>query len=202
MERRIQHLLFETQGLTPGERADTLHRLFCNYAAQEQETHSAQYVPQDVLDAYGELESRLHHLLNAADLAHPDRATASLLRKIEKRLAALPASIMRSLYATPEQDWILCYRNLIELHELLEDAHLLNDAQEYATLVEIMTRLALALSRSAAVKVDAASMFALWLMQAHLRRYSPQRRRTTRKSRRSSAKPRAVKRNASRSAKN
>ena len=202
MERRIQHLLFETQSLTPGERADALHRLFCNYATQKQETHSAQYVPQDVLDAYGELESRLHHLLNAAAFAHPDRAVSSLLRKIEKRLAALPESIMQSLYATPDQNWILCYRNLIELHDLLEDAHLVNDAQEYATLVEIMTRLALALSKSAAVRVDAASMFALWLMQAHLRRYSPRRCRALRKSRRSPAKPRMTKRRASRSAKN
>lgn len=202
MERRKQHLLFEQSCLTPGERADVLRNLLGRVAFQAQPQHSSQYVPQDVLDAYGELESRLRHLLSAATLTHPDRSKAALLRRVDKRLTALPERIMQALSANTEQDWMIGYRSMVELHELLEDAHMVDDAQEYATLVEIMTRLALALSRSAAVKVDAASMFALWLMQAYLRRYSPQRRRTTRKSRRSSAKPRAVKRNASRSAKN
>ncbi len=202
MERRTQHLLFEAPSLTPGERASTLQRLFCRCAAQEQKTHSAQYVPQDVLAAYGELESRLLHLLSAASLNRTDRCSSALLRKIEKKLSALPECLMHSLNATPEDDWMLCYRSLVELHNLLEDAHLVDDAQEYATLVDIMSRLALALSKSANVRIDAASMFALWLMQNHLQRYTPRRRRTSNKPRRTSSPSRTVKHHASHPAKN
>lgn len=99
MERRKQHLLFEPQFLTPGERARALQNLFCRVASQPQPQHSPQYVPQDVLAAYGELESRLHHLINAATLAHPDRTRQALLRKIDKRITAMPEHIMRALSA-------------------------------------------------------------------------------------------------------
>ena len=193
MEHRKQHLLFETQCLTPGGRAHALQRLFSRVASQPQSQHSPQYVPQDVLAAHGELESRLRHLLNAATLARPDRARLALLRKIDKRLTALPTRILSALSASTEQDWMVCYRSMIELHELLEDAHLVDDAQEYATLVEIMTRLAHALSQSAAVRVDAASMFVLWIMQVHLQRYSPRRkRRSSRRKTRPSARHASV----------
>ncbi len=193
MERRKQHLLFEQQNLTPGERADTLRRLLSNVAFQPQPQHSPQYVPQDVLDAYGELESRLKHLLNAATLARPDHSQAALLRKVDKKLAALPEHIMQALSASTDQDWMIGYRSMIELHELLEDAHMVNDAQEYATLIQIMSRLALALSQSAAVRVNAASMFVLWLMQMHLQRYSPRRKRRSQRqpARHSSRSPRS-----------
>ncbi len=183
MEHRKQHLLFEPQCLTPGERALALQRLFSRVASQTQSQHSPQYVPQDVLAAHEELKSRMQHLLNAAALTHPDRAKLALLRKIDKRLTALPTHILDALSANVEQDWMVCYRSMVELHELLEDAHLVDDAQEYTTLAETMARLALALSRSAAVRVDAASMFVLWLMQVHLQRYSPRKkRRSARKS--------------------
>lgn len=183
MDHRKQHLLFESQRLTPGERALALQRLFSRVASQVQAPHSPQYVPQDVLAAHEELESRVRHLLNAAALAHPDRAKLALLRKIDKRLTALPTRILNALSANAEQDWMVCYRSMVELHELLEDAHLVDDEQEYTTLAEIMARLALALSRSAAVRVDAASMFVLWLMQVHLQRNSPRKkRRSARKS--------------------
>lgn len=177
-------MLFEQEKLTPGMRARALSRLFHRYALRETpEPPSREHVPVEVLTAHGELERYLRYMLEAAFNTRPAAARPAL-RRIERLLDALPESIMQTLPATPEQDWMRCYRDLVRLHDLLDEADLCEGAEEYSTIVTKMVQLAEAVSTASAVSVNAGGMFTLWLMQAHLRRYSPRKRRTPRKKKR------------------
>ena len=177
-------MLFEQESLTPGKRADALSRLFCTLAARTREGVSAEHIPLSVLEAHGDLENHLRYMIEAAYASCKDKKRLSQLRRIEKLLDSLPTGIMQTLPASPEQDWMRCYRDLVKLHDMLDEAGLCVDAQEYAAIIEKTARLAQAVSEGSAVQVNAASMFALWLMQAHLRRYQPRRRRPARRKKR------------------
>lgn len=179
-------MLFEQEKLTPGTRAQALSRLFHSSALRthgETPPTGGEHVPIAVLTAHGELERRLRYMLEAA-LATRPAAAKPRLRRIERLLDTLPESIMRTLPATPDQDWMLCYRELVRLHDLLDEAGLCESAEEYAGLITKMSRLAEAVSAGSAVSVNAGSMFTLWLMQSHLRRYSPRKRRAPRRKKR------------------
>lgn len=183
-------MLFEQEKLTPGKRARALNRLFLSYAQREQSPcASGDHVPVDVLTTHGELERHLRYMLDAAFLTRP-AAVRPRLRRIEKLLDTLPASIMKTLPATPEQDWMCCYRELVKLHDLLDEAGLCESGEEYATITGKMVQLAEAVSAGAAVSVNAGSMFILWLMQTHLQRYSPRKRRAIRRKKRASKRKR------------
>lgn len=180
MESRKQTLLFEQESLTPAKRAAALQNLFLSVACRHREDSHSGYVPVEVLAAHGELDSHLRHLVAAATLSKKDSPAQRLLRRIERRLDSLPESIMKTLPATAEQDWMRCYRDLIELHELLDEAQLIEDAQEYATILTKMTRVAETVSEASAVQICASSVFALWLRKSHMERYSSCRRRSSR----------------------
>lgn len=177
-------MLFEQEQLTPGMRARALSSLFHSYVQRAPGSAATElHVPVEVLTAHGELERHLRYMIDAAVNSRP-AAAKPRLRRIERLLDTLPTSIMQTLPATPAQDWMRCYRDLVRLHDLLDEADLCQSAEEYATIISKMTQLADAVSRSSGVDVNAGGMFALWLMQAHLRRYAPRKRRTPRKKKR------------------
>ena len=177
-------MLFEEDQITPAKKARALSKLFHSRASRAQEPSPADHVPVEVLAAHGELESHLRYMLDATLDKRPPHAVKLNLRRIEKLLDSLPESILQTLPASPAQDWMRCYRDLAKLHDLLDDAGLCVSVDDYATVIAKMTRLAEAVSEASAVRVTAASMFALWLMQAHLRRYAPRRRRKSRTTKR------------------
>lgn len=187
-------MLFEQEKLTPGMRAQALSRMFHDYAMRDPATPQplGEHVPIEVLTAHGELERHLRYMLEAALNTRPSTAKPQL-RRIEHLLDTLPQSIMQTLPATSEQDWMRCYRELVRLHDLLDDAELCESAEEYATIITKMAQLAEAVSGASAVSVNAGGMFTLWLMQSHLRRYSPRKRRTTRKKKRATKRKRPTK---------
>lgn len=170
-------MFFEQEKLTPEKRASALSKLFHRYARREGEEIGREHVPVSVLTAHGELERHLRYMIDAALSTRP-AASRPKLRRIEKLLDALPESIMQTLPATPEQDWMRCYRDLVRLHDQLDEAGLCESAEEYATLTAKIVQLAEAVSDASGVSVNSGSMFTLWLMQAHLHRYAPRRRRT------------------------
>ncbi len=181
MERRKQSLLFEQESLTPGKRAEALRALFHAAAHRERSEPHTGYVPVEVLAAHGDLDSHLRHLVTVAfATTRKDPVRQRLLRRIEKRLNTLPESIMQTLPANTEQDWMRCYRDLVELHEWLDDAQLVEDAQEYSTIIAKMLRVAETVSEASAVRIGAGSVFALWLQRVYLDRYSPRKRRAPR----------------------
>ena len=185
-------MLFEQEKLTPGMRARALSHLFHGYAHRETPAEqSKEHVPVEVLTAHGELERHLRYMLEAAFNTRP-AALRPRLRRIEKQLDTLPESIMRTLPASPEQDWMRCYRDLVKLHDMLEDAGFYESEEEYATIATKLTQLAEAVSAGSAVSVNAGSMFALWLMQSHLHRYAPRKRRVIRKKKRATKRKRAA----------
>lgn len=73
---------------------------------------------------------------------------------------------MLSLHATPRENWICCYKDMARIHELLDGANLVVDAQEYVTIVEQMVKLVQAVSAVSRVQINAASAFALWLLRS------------------------------------
>ena len=183
MENRRQSLLFEPEEIPQIKRADVLRSLFYEHAAGEQNASlSPQYAPVQVLAAHGELDSCLRHLLRAAERTHrASRPALRALRHIEKLLDNLPESIMLSLCATPQEDWICCYRNLARIHELLDNADLVVDAQEYANIVGQMVKLVQAISSVSYVQLDVASAFVLWLLRSQSLPKQKQRRSRKRK---------------------
>ncbi len=171
MERGRQILLFEPEEIPQAKRAEFLRSLFYSHSEQKQfNPPSAQYAPVDVLETHGELDSCLRHLIKAAEHTHRTSPPAiRALRSIEKLLDALPESIMSSLYAEPRENWIACYKNMARIHELMDEANLVEDAQEYANIVEQMARLAQAVNSASRVQINAASAFALMLLHARTR---------------------------------
>ena len=178
-------MLFEQEKLTPGKRAGALSRLFSGYALRRETSGEpgGDHIPVEVLTAHGELERHLRYILDAAFATRPAEARPRL-KRVERLLDTLPESIMKTLPATPEQDWMRCYRDLVKLHDMLDDAGLCDSEEEYATISAKIAQLAEAVSAGSAVSVNAGSMFTLWLMQAYLQRYSPRRKRTKKKHKR------------------
>ncbi len=129
-------------------------------------------------------------MLEAASNRHQDKMQRRLMLKIEKLMDSLPESIMATLPASPEENWLGVYRKLAMLHGLLEDVEPALDADEYIAIVQKIIQLAGAVAKASSVKVDAASMFALLLIQVHLHKYSPARRQRSRRKQKTKTVPR------------
>lgn len=176
-------MLFEREPLTPRGRKDVLMRLFGAAARRGEEWALADYVPVAVLEAHGDLAAHVRFILDAArNNRSLSKEQQRLLHKAERVLDALPSSIMETLPAGPEDNWLQLYRKLVDMHGLLEDALPDLDEEEYTSIVQKMVQLAVAVADCAAVEVSAASMFALMLVQVHLNKYESPRRLPRRKS--------------------
>lgn len=174
-------MLFEREPLTPEGRFQVLLSLFNRVATKSAPSPVKGHVPQTVLEAYGDLNSHIRYILESAGRHAPDRAAHARLRKIEKLLDELPDSIVQTLPAGPQENWLLLYRRLVALYELLDEPEVGMDAEEFASVVQKMVQLAGAVAQESAVEVDASSMFTLLLMQIHLHRYSPRKKRPVRR---------------------
>lgn len=172
-------MLFEQESLTPKGRLAVLSRLFCEVARGSGETLPVGHVPLSVLKAHGDFEMHLRYLLEAAEKLCRDKERLRAFRKARHLLDSLPELIMHTFSAGPDADWLRFYRNLVQLHDLLEAAEPTMEAQEYAAIMQKMAALAGAVAGVSAVRIDGASMFTLMLMQVLLHKYSPKRRRRT-----------------------
>lgn len=173
-------MLFEREPLTPKGRYTALNRLFADFARRGGAKPEPGHVPVEVLSAHGDLDSHVRFMLEAAHNRPQNREQRRRLHQIEKVMDALPTCIMETLPAGPDENWLCLYRKLVQLHGLLEDLEPGLDAEEYAAIVQKMVQLAGAVARFASVEVNAASMFALLLIQVHLHKHSPARRRSHR----------------------
>ncbi len=178
-------MLFERETVTPQGRLAAMEELFARVAKRSDAEHIPGRVPVEALEAFGDLETPLRYMLEAAAAGCKDRTRLAQLRKVEKCLNALPEALMTSLSAGPEENWLCMFRHLLQLHTLLTDAGIGTDAAEYSTLLQKMVQLAEKVSQAAAVEISPASMFTLLLMQVEMQRINPPRRRrsTTRKRR-------------------
>ncbi len=183
-------MLFERETVTPQERLAAMEELFSRVARRRDEPQAPGHVPVDALEAFGNLETPLRYMLEAAATGCKDRSRLALLRKVEKCLNTLPEAIMTSLSAGPEENWLCMFRNLLQLHTLLIEAGIGTDAAEYSTLLQKMVQLAEKVSQAAMVNINPASMFTLMLMQVEMQRINPPRRKrkTTRKKRKTKTK--------------
>ncbi len=178
-------MLFERETVTPQGRLAAMEELFARVARRADTVHEPGRVPVETLVAYGDLETPLRYMLEAASAGCKDRSRLAQLRKVEKCLNTLPDALMTSLSAGPDGNWLCMFRHLLQLHTLLTDAGIGTDAAEYASLLQKMVQLAEKVSQAAAVEISPASMFTLLLMQVEMQRINPPRRRrkTTRKRR-------------------
>lgn len=172
-------MLFEREPLTPAGRKEVLMRLFGAAARRGDEWSAVNHVPVAVLEAHGDLAAHVRFMLEAArNNRSLSREQQRLLHKTERLLDSLPESIIQTLPAGPEDNWLQLYRKLVDMHGLLEDALPDLDEEEYTAIVQKTVQLAEAVAASAAVEVSAASMFALMLVQAHLNKHeAPKPRR-------------------------
>ncbi|MBQ5665064.1 MAG: hypothetical protein UHH87_02045 [Akkermansia sp.] len=178
-------MLFERETVTPHGRLATMEELFARVARRETTTYEPGRVPVEALEAFGNLETPLRYMLEAASSGCKDRTRLAQLRKVEKCLNTLPDALMTSLSAGPEENWMCMFRHLLQLHTLLTDAGIGTDAAEYSTLLQKMVQLAETVSQAAAVEISPASMFTLLLMQVEMQRINAprKRRKATRKRR-------------------
>ena len=178
-------MLFERETVTPHGRLATMEELFARVARRETTTYEPGRVPVEALEAFGNLETPLRYMLEAASSGCKDRTRLAQLRKVEKCLNTLPDALMTSLSAGPEENWMCMFRHLLQLHTLLTDAGIGTDAAEYSTLLQKMVQLAETVSQAAAVEISPASMFTLLLMQVEMQRLNAprKRRKATRKRR-------------------
>ncbi len=179
-------MLFERNQLTPQGRLQTLESLFAQLAQRPGAVPKRGHVPVNILEAYGEFHSHIRFLLDAAASQGGGAARARQLRRLSHELDKLPESLIDTLPAGPAENWLNFYRRLILLHNMLEDAQLNLDDEEYRSLILKMVQMAESVSRASAVEVNAASMFALLLIQAHLhhedaRRTKPRSRKRKRR---------------------
>ena len=178
-------MLFERETVTPHGRLATMEELFARVARRETAIYEPGRVPVEALEAFGNLETPLRYMLEAASSGCKDRTRLAQLRKVEKCLNTLPDALMTSLSAGPEENWMCMFRHLLQLHTLLTDAGIGTDAAEYSTLLQKMVQLAETVSQAAAVEISPASMFTLLLMQVEMQRINAprKRRKATRKRR-------------------
>jgi hypothetical protein len=183
-------MLFERETVTPHGRLAAMEELFAKVAKRSDAALAPGRVPVETLEAFGNLETPLRYMLEAAAAGCKERTRLAQLRKVEKCLNSLPEAIMTSLTAGPEENWMCMFRHLLQLHTLLTDAGIGTDAAEYSTLLQKMVQLAEKASQAAAVEISPASMFTLLLMQVEMQRINPPRRKRkpTRKRRKTRAK--------------
>ncbi len=175
-------MLFEREPLTPQGKADVLARLFAEAAEKSaSQASAAGMVPREVLEAYGDLSTHVRFMVEAAAHTPAGKEIHKHLRKIEKLLDSLPESILLTLPARSDSNWMQLYRALVQLHGLLEDCLPEMDADEYTAIVQKLVRMAEAVAEHAAVNINSASMFTLLLMQVHLHKYSPTRKKATKR---------------------
>ncbi len=184
MTPAVTTMLFEREQLTPQGRLQALESLFGQLARREGDAPKRGYVPVDILEAYGDFNAHIRFLLEAAASQGGDPARVRKLKRIERELDTLPESIMDTLPAGPGENWLNFYRRLIQLHNMLEDAQLGLDGEEYRSLILKMVQVAECVSRASAVEVNAASMFTLLLIQVHLHHEDEGKRRKPRKKKR------------------
>lgn len=187
-------MLFERETVTPQGRLAAMEELFARVAKRKDSRPKPGHVPVEALEAFGDLETPLRYMLEAAAAGCKDRSRLAQLRKVEKSLNNLPEAIMTSLAAGPEENWLCMFRHLLQLHTLLTDAGIGTDATEYSTLLQKMVQLAEKVSQAAAVEISPASMFTLLLMQVEMQRINPPRRKRkpTRRRRKTKAKKATV----------
>lgn len=191
-------MLFERETVTPQGRLAAMEELFARVAKRKDTQYEHGRVPVEALEAYGDLETPLRYMLEAAAAGCKDRTRLAELRKVEKCLNTLPEALMTSLSAGPDGNWLCMFRHLLQLHTLLTDAGIGTDIAEYSTLLQKMVQLADKVSQVATVEVSPASMFTLLLMQVEMQRLNPPkrrrkavRRRRKAKARKTSTKPKA-----------
>ena len=170
-------MLFERETVTPQGRLAAMEELFARVAKRNDTVYEPGRVPVEAIEAYGDLETPLRYMLEAASAGCKDRTRLAELRKVEKCLNTLPEALMTSLSAGPDENWLCLFRHLLQLHTLLTDAGIGTDAAEYASLLQKMVQLAETVSQAAAVEISPASMFTLLLMQVEMQRINPPRRR-------------------------
>jgi hypothetical protein len=182
-------MLFERETVTPHGRLAAMEELFARVARRKDTIHEPGRVPVEAIEAYGDLETPLRYMLEAAAAATKDRTRLAQLRKVEKCLNTLPDALMTSLSAGPEENWMCMFRHLLQLHTLLTDAGIGTETDEYASLLQKMVQLAEKVSQVATVEISPASMFTLMLMQVEMQRIkAPRRRKPARKRRKAKAK--------------
>lgn len=182
-------MLFEKETLNAQGKAAVLAELFKEAAEKKAEVKSAGYVPIEVLEAHGDLTAHVCFLLDAAAHTKTTKEEHKQLRKVEKLLDSLPESILYTLPAGAGDNWLHLYRKLVQLHSLLEDTFINPDEEEYTAVVQKIVQLAVAVANAARVQINPASMFTLLLMQVHLHKYAPQKRKRVSKSAKSKVKP-------------
>ena len=173
-------MLFERKPLTPQERMQTLESVFEQVARRPGEAPAAGRVPLRALEAYGDFETHLRYVLEAG-AAHANREQRAAIRRVEKALNTLPDALLTSLPAGPENNWLCFFRQLVQFHRLLVQAEVGLEQEDYTNIILKMVQLAEAVSESSSVTVNAASMFALLLLQVELQQQRPSRRPTKRK---------------------
>lgn len=182
-------MLFKREPLTPQGRMQTLEAIFEQVARRPGEAPAAGRVPLRALEAYGDFETHLRYVLeaNAASAGKERRAT---IRRVERALNTLPDALLTSLPAGPENNWLCFFRQLVQFHRLLTEAEIGLEQEDYTNIVLKMVQLAEAVSESSSVTVNAASMFALLLLQVELHHQRPRRRHTGRRRRTTTRKKR------------
>ena len=187
-----RQMLFEREELTAKGRLLVLEHLFEQAAARGGAAPEPGHVPVDTLHAYGEFETHVRYLLEAAACQENTLYRKARLKKLEKALNALPDDLMASLPAGPGENWLCFYRSLMKFLALMDEAEIGLDAEEYATVIQKMIQLAASVSEASAVKVDAGSMFALMLIQAEAQRMRKPKRKPRRKKRKTAKKTKAA----------
>lgn len=178
-------MLFDRTPLTPEQQAEVLMRHFGRVSGAVLGSHDGGGVPLSVLEAYGELNRHLRYLIAAAIAEHRSkRLSTRPLRRLERELDALPRAIMLTLSAGHEQDWMSAYRLLLRLHSLSIRNSMRLDAEEYETLIGKMVQLAARIADAAVVRINAASMFSLLLIQTLLHERQQRRRAGSSRSKR------------------
>ncbi len=192
-------MLFQREQITPQGRLQALEALFGQLARRNGASAEPGHVPVDILEAYGELNSRLRFLLEAELSRGADSQRRRQLKHIERELDALPESIMETLPAGPEGNWLGFYRHLVRLHTMLGDAQPELEEEEYGTIIRKMVQLAARVSQASAVDVNAASMFSLLLIQVELHHQDAARLRKPRRKKRRRSSRKATKKAVQRS---
>ena len=189
-----RQMLFEREELTAKGRLLVLERLFEEAAARGGAAPEPGHVPVDTLHAYGEFESHVRYLLDAAVSQDNTLYRKARLKKLERALNTLPDELMTSLPASPGENWLCFYRGLMKLLALMDEAQIGLDAEEYATVIQKMIQVAASVSEASAVKVDAGSMFALMLIQVEAQRMrkAKSKRKPRRKKRKAAVKPKVA----------
>ncbi len=177
-------MLFERKPLTPQGRMLALESIFEQVARRPGEAPAAGRVPLRALEAYGDFETHLRYILEA-NASHADKARRTTIRRVERALNTLPDALLTSLPAGPENNWLCFFRRLVQFHRLLVEAEVGLEQEDYTNIVMKMVQLAEAVSECSSVSVNAASMFALLLLQVELHQQRPRRRRPAKRKKKS-----------------